>query len=140
MAEYTTAVAQTVAENGNVLFTETPVSSGRCITHRDGSGVVMLRGITNQCKARYKVFFGGNIAVPTGGTAEAITIAISVQGEALASTDMIATPAAVETYSNVSGAAFIEVEQGCCATVAVKNISTQPVLVANANIIVERVA
>lgn len=140
MAEYTAIAAQTVAENGNVLFTESPVSSSRCISHRDGSGVVTLRGLTSQCKARFKVYFGGNIAVPSGGTAEAITIAISVQGEALASTSMIVTPAAVETYGNVSGAVFIEVDQGCCATVAVKNISSQAVLVSNANIIIERVA
>lgn len=140
MAEYTAIAAQTVAENSNVLFTETPVNSGRCITHRDGAGVVTLRGLTNQYKARYRVFFSGNIAVPTGGTAGAVSLAISVQGEGLASSSMISTPAAVETYNNVSSAVFIEVPNGCCVTVAVTNTSTQAVIVSNANIIIERVA
>ena len=27
------------------------------VTHREGSGLVTLRGITNQCRARYKVTF-----------------------------------------------------------------------------------
>lgn len=80
MAEYTYSVLQTVATNGNVLFTETPISGGNCIVHRDGSGLVTLRGMTNQCRARYRVSFGGNIAVPDGGTAGAISVALSVNG------------------------------------------------------------
>lgn len=140
MAEFTAAAAQTVAPNGNVLLTETPVCGGKCITHRDGAGVITLRGLTNQCKARYRVLFGGNIAVPTGGTAEAISLAIAVQGEPLASTTMIETPAAVEAYGNVGASVFIDVPQGCCVTVSVVNTSTQAVLVANANVIAERVA
>ena len=70
MPEYTNVAVQTVAVNQNVLFAETPVGCNRgYVTHREGSGLVTLRGITNQCRARYKVTFGGNIAVPTGGTA-----------------------------------------------------------------------
>ena len=38
MAEFTSVAIQTIAENGNVLFTETPICPTRCITHRDGSG------------------------------------------------------------------------------------------------------
>lgn len=140
MAEYTGIAAQTVAAKGNVALTEEPVCGGKCITHRDGAGVIALRGITNQCRARYRITFGGNIAVPTGGTAEAISLAIAVQGEPLASTTMLFTPAAVETYGNVSASVFIEVSQGCCASVSIVNTSTQAVLVANANVITERVA
>jgi len=56
MPEYTNAAVQTVAVNQNVLFTETPVGCNRgCVTHREGSGLVALRGIANQCRARYKV-------------------------------------------------------------------------------------
>lgn len=58
MPEYTNAAVQTVAVNQNVLFTETPVGCNRgYVTHREGSGLVTLRGITNQCRARYKVAF-----------------------------------------------------------------------------------
>ena len=131
---------QTVAANQNVLFTDT-VTNGNCsITHRPGSGLVTLRGTTTQCRARYKVSFGGNIAIPTGGTVEAIQIALAVDGEGLASSTMIITPAAVEEYFNVFGAMFIDVPKGCCLTVSVKNTSTQDILVQNANLIIERVA
>ena len=59
MAEYTAAAAQTVANGNNVLFTATPVCATRCIVHREGSGIVTLRGITNgQCRARFRVNFG----------------------------------------------------------------------------------
>lgn len=131
---------QTVSANQNVLFTNT-VTCGNCsIVHRDGSGLITLRGITNQCRARYKVTFGGNIAIPTGGTVESISLALSINGEAIPSTTMIVTPAAVEEYFNVFSAIFIDVPRDCCLTVSVRNTSTQDVLVQNANLIAERVA
>ena len=131
---------QTVPANQNVLFTNT-VTCGNCsIVHRDGSGLITLRGITNQCRARYKVTFGGNIAIPTGGTVESISLALSINGEAIPSTTMIVTPAAVEEYFNVFSAIFIDVPRDCCLTVSVRNASTQDVLVQNANLIAERVA
>lgn len=131
---------QIVNANQNVLFTDS-VTCGNCsIMHRDGSGLVTLRGITNQCRARFKVSFGGNIGLPTGGTVEAISLAISVDGEPIASTTMIVTPAAVEEFQNVFSAIFIDVPQGCCVSVGVRNISTQAINVQNANLIVERVA
>ena len=138
--EITANALQTVNENQNVLFTDT-VTCGNCsITHRDGSGLVTLRGITNQCRARFKVSFGGNIAIPTGGTVEAISLAISLDGEPIATTTMIVTPAAVEEFWNVFSAIFIDVPKGCCYSIGVRNISTQAIEVQNANLIVERVA
>lgn len=138
MAEYSYSGLQEVAEGQNVLLNETPVRGSQCIIHRDGSGIVTLRGITNQCRARYKVSFGANIAVPTGGTAEAISIAIAISGEPLQSATMIVTPAAVEEFFNVYSSAFVEVPKGCCYTIAVENTSTQSINVQNANLIVER--
>lgn len=138
--EIIAVATQTVAENQNVLFTDS-VTCGNCsITHRDGSGLVVLRGTTNQCRARYKVTFGGNIAIPTGGTVEAISLALAIDGEGLGSSTMIVTPAAVEEYFNVFGAMFIDVPKGCCLTVSIQNTSTQSILVQNANLIIERVA
>ena len=138
--EIIAVATQTVAENQNVLFTDS-VTCGNCsITHRDGSGIVTLRGTTNQCRARYKVTFGGNIAIPTGGTVEAISLALAIDGEGLGSSTMIVTPAAVEEYFNVFGAMFIDVPKGCCLTVSIQNTSTQSILVQNANLITERVA
>jgi hypothetical protein len=142
MAEYTAIAEQTVAANQNILLTETPVcGNAPCIVHREGSGLVTLRGITKgQCRARFKVTFGGNIAIPTGGTVEAISVAIAINGEAVNSTTMIVTPAAVEEYFNVFGAIFIDIPINYCSQISVKNTSTQSILVQNANVIVERVA
>lgn len=138
--ELTANAIQTVAEGANVLFTD-EVTSGNCsILHRDGSGLVTLRGLTNQCRARFRVSFGGNIAVPTGGTVEAISIAIAVNGEPVAATTMISTPAAVEEYNNVFGAIFLDVPRDCCSQISVRNMSTQDIEIQNANLIVERVA
>ncbi len=139
MAEFTNVFVQQIAANGNAVFSETPISGSNCIVHRDGSGIITLRGMTNQCRARYKVVFGGNIAIPTGGAVGPISVAIAVEGEALGSATAVVTPAAVEDFFNVFAAAFIEVPRGCCVTVAVKNTSTETIELENANVIVERV-
>ncbi len=131
---------QTVAAGQNVVFTETPVRGNSCTMHREGSGLVTLRGITNQCRALYKVTFGGNIAIPTGGTVGPISVAIAVDGEPLASATAIVTPAAVEEFGNVFTAVLVSVPRGCCVNVAVENTSTVAIGVQNANLIVERVA
>ena len=138
--EITANALQTVPANQNVLFTDTVVC-GRCsITHREGSGLVRLKGLTDQCRARFKVSFGGNIAIPTGGTVEAISLAIAIDGEPVTTTTMIVTPAAVEEFWNVFGAIYLDIPRGCCSQISVRNISTQPIDVQNANLIVERVA
>jgi hypothetical protein len=131
---------QTVAANQNVYFTD-EVTGGNCaIMHRDDSGLVTLKGVTGQCRARYKVSFGGNVSIPTGGTVGAISLALSIEGEPVGATTMTVTPAAVNEFWNVFSAVFIDVPRGCCITVSVKNISTQAIDVQNANLIVERVA
>ena len=138
--EITANALQTVAANQNVYFTDT-VTCGNCaIIHRDDSGLVTLKGLTNQCRARFRVTFGANIAIPTGGTVESISLALSLDGEPVGPTTMTVTPAAVENYFNVSSNIFIDVPRGCCLTVGVKNINTQSILVQNANLIIERVA
>lgn len=138
--EITANALQTVEANQNVLFTDTVVCGNYSIMHRDGSGLVTLRGITNQCRARFRVSFGGNIAIPTGGTVEEISLAISLNGEPVSSTTMIQTPAAVEEFANVYSSVFIDVPAGCCTQVGVRNTSTQAIDVQNANLIIERVA
>jgi hypothetical protein len=138
--ELTANAIQTVAANSNVLFTDTVISGNCSVLHRDGSGLVTLRGLTDQCRARFRVSFGGNIAVPTGGTVGPISLAIAINGEPVATTTMISTPAAVEEYNNVFSAIFIDVPKGCCSQISVRNISDDDIEVQNANLIVERVA
>ena len=140
MAEYTNASIVTVAAGQNVPLTETAAAGKPCIVHREGAGIVTLRGLTNQCKARFRVSFGGNLAIPTGGAVGAISAALAVNGEPLTSATVTVTPAAVENYFNVYTAAYIEVPRGCCVTVAMENTSTQAVSFANSNLIVEREA
>ena len=131
---------QTVNANQGVYFTDTVTEGNYSIVHRTGSGLVTLKGTTNQYRARYKVSFGGNIAVPTGETVGAILLSLAIEGEPLPSTTMIVTPAAVEEFFNVYSSVFIDVPRGCCLTVSVRNTSDIPVNVQNANLIVERVA
>ena len=118
---------QTVAANQNVYFTDTVICGGPSMAHRDDSGLVTLRGLTDQCRARFKVSFGGNISVPTGETVGAISLAISINGEAVPATTMTVTPAAVAEFFNVFSAVFVDVPRGCCVTISVQNISTIPV-------------
>jgi hypothetical protein len=138
--ELTANALQTVEPNQNVQFTDTAVCGSCSILHRNGSGLVTLRGLTNQCRARFKAFFSGNIAIPTGGTVGPISLALAINGEAIATTTMIQTPAAVEEFANVASAVYIDVPADCCITVSVRNTSAQAVDVQNANLIIERVA
>ena len=140
LAEFTNSNIVSVASGQNVPLTETAVNSKPCSAHREGSGQVTLRGLTNQCKAVFKVSYGGNIAIPTGGTVEAITAALSINGEALANATATVTPAAVENYFNIYVSAQVCVLKGCCVTVGMRNTSTQAVNFANSNLTVERVA
>jgi hypothetical protein len=131
---------QTVPANQNVYFTDTVVCGNCSMTHRDDSGLVTLRGLTNQCRARFRVTFGANIALPTGGTVGPISLAIAIDGEAVRATTMTVTPAAVEEFFNVFSSVFVDVPRGCCVTISVKNITTDDIEVQNANLIVDRVA
>lgn len=138
--EITANALQTVTVDQNVLFTETAVRGNGSIMHREGSGIVTLRALTNQCRARFKVSFGANIAVPTGETVGPVSLALAINGEGVPTSSMIETPAAVEEFSNVYSSIFIDVPNGCCTQVSVENIGTIPAAVQNANLIVERVA
>lgn len=140
LAEFTTLGIQTVATGQNVPLTETAVSGKPCIVHRDGAGIVTLRGLTNQCKARFKVGFGANIAIAAGGTVEAISAALAINGEPLNSATAIVTPAAAENYFNIYVSAIVDVPRGCCLTVAMENTSSQAINFANSNLVIERVA
>ena len=86
---------QTVPANQDVYFTNTVVGGSMSISHRNDSGLITLRGNTNQQRARFRVTFGGNIAIPATGTAGPISLVIALEGEGLTPTTMTVTPAAV---------------------------------------------
>lgn len=139
--EITANTLQTVATNGIVVFTDTAVNGNPSIIHREGSGLVTLRGLTNQCRARFRVTFGANVALPTGATTtEPISLALAINGEPLVTSTMLSTPGAVEEFNNVGRTTFLDIVAGCCAQVSVENTGDTSVDVQNANLIVERVA
>ena len=148
MAEWSNNSIQTVNPGETIIFTENPVPCNRgLIQHRDDTGSFLLKGFVPrqygcQCNrqkfANYLVDFGANIAIPTDGTVGSISVAITIDGATLPASTMIVTPAAVEEYFNISRAINANIFAGCCENVAVRNTSSQPILVQNANIIFSR--
>ena len=67
MAEYIANAEQVVALNSPILFTASIPCTKGYVYHADETGIFILKGITNNCFARYSVTFNGNIAIPTGG-------------------------------------------------------------------------
>lgn len=141
-AELTANAVQNIAVGQNVLYTDVPISGYReGIIHREGSGIITLRGLGNGCGsfARYKVTFGANIAIPEGGAASTpLSLAIAIDGEPVPTSSMIVTPAAAQQFWNVHASVFINLPKGCCYTIAVENTGTTAVDVQNVNLIIER--
>ncbi len=156
MAEFTYNPVQLVQPNQPVVLNTTIGCPKGYVLHRNESGIVTLRGITNNCFARYQVTFNGNIAIPEDGIAPApISVAIAIDGEPVLTSRAIVTPADVspaaptsENYFNVTSTAIITVPKGCCANISVENTSegTDPetpapaINVQNANLVVTRIA
>lgn len=145
-AEYSGGLtAVTIPAGGDFTFDVAPVPCTQgLVKHRAGSGDFQLSGrVPGACacpccaqSAQYLVNFGANVAIPTGGTVEPISVALSVNGAAYAPSTMIATPAAVEEYVNISRAIHVPVWCDCgCTTVTVRNTSTQPIQAQFYNII-----
>jgi hypothetical protein len=145
MAEWTSVAEQTVNPGESIVFTENPVPCTRgFVRHRQGDGNFLLsgwlpnRGCPCRCNrnrsATYFVDFGANIAIPEDGTVGEISVAFSLDGSTMPSTIMSVTPAALEEYFNVSRATNVEIWNGCCQSLAIRNVSDQPILVRNANI------
>ena len=152
-AEYSANQLQTVPANGPVIFSASPVPCNRgIIYHRDESGLFRLaspRVMGVPCRrcccccgfpeALYSVSFHANIAVPgtpTAGTVEEIQLAVFVDGEEDPSSIMSFVPSALDDFGNVGAEILVSVPCICgCSSISVRNISTQPVNVRNANIV-----
>lgn len=155
MAEFTKNEVQTVLPNQVVTLNTSIGCNKGYVYHRNGSGIVTLRGITNNCFARYQVTFNGNIALPSTATVGPISVALALDGEPLLTSRAIVTPAAVaedpptqNNFFNVTSTAIITVPKGCCFNVSVENTSESAtpadvapqILVQNANLTVTRIA
>lgn len=148
MAEFTGAAVQTVAAGQPVIFTNNPVPcTNGMVRWREGAGVFNLSGIVPRvygCRCRqarsavYLVDFGANIALPEGGTAGEISLAITIGGSVLPASTMRVTPAAAGQYFNVSRAINAQVWRGCCENISIVNTSGVDILVSDANVILTR--
>ena len=149
MAEYLANLEQAVDLNNPIVFTASIPCNKGYIYHEDETGIFTLRGITNNCFARYQVTFNGNIAIPEGGMVTPIAIAIAVNGEPRPTSRAIFTPAAADEYGNVTSTAIITVPKGCCFSMSVRAVSgvTDPadtpaptINVINSNLVIDRIA
>jgi len=149
MAEYLANGIQQIALNGPAIFTASIPCRNGYVYHEDETGVFTLCGKTNNCFARYQVTFNGNIALPEGGTAGPIAVALAVNGEPRLTSRAIVTPAAVEEFFNVTSTAIITVPKGCCYSLSLRavpassdpTVTPAPVIeLQNANLVINRVA
>lgn len=148
--EYLSNQVQEVSLNSPVLFTDSIPCNNGCVYHEDGTGIFILRGVTNNCFARYQVTYNGNIAVPEEGELTPIAVAISVLGEERPTSRAIFTPQDVDEFGNVTSTAIITVPKGCCFSIAVRYVDattddpevvpTPTIEVANSNLVITRIA
>ena len=141
MAEFAENALQTVATNGNFLFSDAtypysfPYGS---VMHRDGSGLITLRGNSRNRFSVYRITYSTNIAIPADGTVEPLTVAIGLNGESLPTSTAIVTPTAVSAFWHVTDTTDVYVPNGCCTQISVKNLSTQAIEAQNSNLIIEK--
>ena len=141
MAEYGYPLEQTIAGGQSAIFYDIEPCAKGYVLHREGSGIVTLRGIAAPCKrfVKYTVQFNGNIAVAEGGTLGEISVAIAINGEPLQTSLAAVTPAAVGNYFNVTSVAKVDVPVGCCTSITIEN-TTDPsssITMRNANLVVD---
>ena len=147
-AELSANAAQNVSANSGVIFTETPVPCPNgLVYHRNGSAIIRLanrffrQNIMSGWRrnSNYQVSFHANIAIPTGGTVEEISLAVAIDGEVDPSSTMLFTPAAVGDFGNVGADVIVTVPFLCgCSSVSIRNTSNQTITVQNANLVIDR--
>lgn len=134
MIDAVNVASQTVEANGNVLFGSTRIYTGCSAKHEQGSGrfVLLKPGV-------YLVSFNANVSLPATGTEGPITLSIAQDGEDIAGTAMVFTPAAVSTLGNIAVTTLVQLCQPCCcSTLTVHNDTTQAISVQDANFVITR--
>lgn len=142
MAEYSANAVQTVQPNGFAVFTATvvPCNMG-LIRHSDETPIFALRGwkpnnyppycCCNNNSVLYKTNVNMNVALSEGATVAPIMVAITIDGVAYPLSEMDSTPAAAQEFNHIGVDLSIPILNGCCQTVAVQNIGTQPIDIKN---------
>lgn len=150
MAEYVASGSRLVGLNSPIIFTASIPCKKGFVYHTDESGIFILRGITSNCFARYRVTYNGNIAIPEGGTVTPIAIALTENGEPRITSEAIFTPQAVNEFGNVTSTAIITVPRGCCFNLSVRYVDatvndaavtpTPTIQVSDSNLVIDRIA
>lgn len=140
MAVYSANAVQTVQPGGFAVFTATvvPCNLG-LIGHSDDTPIFSLNGWRPNngpcCKRNnptlYDVKVNMNVALSEGATVEPIAVAISVDGAAYPLSEMDSTPAAVGDFNHIGTDLPLPILRNCCQSVAVQNISAQPINIKN---------
>lgn len=129
---------QTVAANGNVLFTTDRVRTKSCnsccgwLSHDSGSGLFTLTkpGI-------YEIHYNANITSTDTGTG---SLVLEQNGEPIGGTQSIYTIATASALGNVSASTLVCVPCGASYTITLTNNSTLSLSAQDANIVIEKVA
>lgn len=144
MADYSANASQIIQPGEDMTFITVDPCRRGLIRHRDETGSFLLSGWTpRRCccgisNASYAVDFGANIAVPEGETVGPISMAYVLDGSVVPATEMISTPAAVGEFNNISRAIDVDVWNGCCETLSVRNTSAIPIEIQNGSLKIDR--
>lgn len=149
MAEYLANALQNVGLNNPIVFSASIPCTKGYVYHEDETGIFTLRGITNNCFARYQVVLNLNAAIPEGGAITPIAVALVVQGEQRPTSRAIFTPTEVDEFGNLTSTAIITVPKGCCFSLAAEYVDatvddpattpTPTIEVRNANMVISRI-
>lgn len=129
MIDSVNVASQVVAVNAPVLFGSTRIKTGCTVRHEPGSGRFILTkpGI-------YKVTFNSTISAAEAATA---ILNIMQDGEAIPGAQIQVGIGAASDIESGSVTTLIKV-YGCDSTVSVNNLSTSPLNISNANIVITR--
>ena len=140
------SAAQVIPVGGTVTFNLTVIHTG-CDRngcggseyHRQGSGVVRLRGKSRSCPSIFDVFFKGNITSEGAGTD--VRLAIAIDGTPLNETTMVTTVGTANSFENMAAMTALKVCPGKDVSLSVTNTGTTPVtLDANSALYIRRIA
>lgn len=148
-AEYSAATPQNVLTNQPVVFTDAPCPCNQGLVFKKSGGVFLLASNApsgNSCgcgcgcrriyETDYEIDFHANIEIPEGGTVEEIQLAFSIDGVVDPASVMSFTPSAVEVAGNIGSSIIASIPSICgCDSIAVVNVSNQPITVNNAVIV-----
>lgn len=118
MSVYITNSDLLVALNGVIPFdvVSIPCNSGNI--EPLATGVINLRGRTQNKFARYRVKVQANVQIPTGGAVTPVAVGIAVNGSVAPESIAIITPTAVDTYWHINTEITVTVPVGCCVSVS----------------------